>query len=150
MEAKMANLIRWDPVREMVSMRDSMDRVFEDFFSRSPANVEGYGTIEINMVQTDETVFIKASIPGIKPDEINISITGDTLTIRGETKEDEEFKNFEYHIKEMRFGSFARSILLPSHFVTDKASAEFENGVLKLTLPKAEEIKPKTITIKEI
>jgi len=144
----MANLIRWDPVREMVSMRDSMDRVFEDFFSRSPANVEGYGTIDINMVQTDEAVVIKASIPGIKPDDINISITGDTLTIRGETKEDEEFNDSEYHVREMRFGSFARSILLPSRIVSDKASAEFENGVLKLTLPKAEEVKPKTITIK--
>ena len=144
----MANLIRWDPVREMVSMRDSMDRVFEDFFSRSPAAAEGYGTIDINMVQTDDAVVIKASIPGIEPDDINISITGDTLTIRGETKEDEEFNNSEYHIREMRFGSFARSILLPSRIVSDKASAEFENGVLKLTLPKAEEVKPKTITIK--
>ena len=144
----MANLIRWDPVREMVSMRDSMDRVFEDFFSRSPANVEGYGTIDINMVQTDEAVVIKASIPGIKPDDINISITGDTLTISGETREDEEFNDSEYQVKEMRFGSFTRSILLPSRIVTDKASAEFENGLLKLTLPKAEEVKPKTITIK--
>ena len=100
------------------------------------------------MVQTDEAVVIKASIPGIKPDDINISITGDTLTIRGETKEDEKFNNSEYQIREMRFGSFARSILLPSRIVSDKASAEFENGVLKLTLPKAEEVKPKTITIK--
>jgi HSP20 family protein len=144
----MANLIRWDPVREMVTMRDSMDRVFEDFFSRSPSNVGGYGTIDINMVQTDDAVVIKASIPGIKPDEINISITGDSLTIRGETKEDEEFKNSDYHIREMRYGSFARSILLPCRIVSDMANAEFENGVLKLTLPKAEEVKPKTITIK--
>lgn len=144
----MANIIRWDPVREMVTMRDSMDRVFEDFFRRSPANVEGYGTIDINIVQTDDAVVIKASIPGIKPEDINISISGDTLSIRGETKEDEDFKNFDYHIREMRYGSFARSILLPSRIVSDKAKAEFENGVLKLTLPKAEEVKPKTITIK--
>ncbi len=144
----MANLIRWDPVREIVTMRDSMDRVFEDFFSRSSANIEGYGSIDINMVQTDDAVVIKASIPGVKPEDINISVTGDTLTIRGETKEDGEFDASDYHIREMRFGSFARSILLPSQIVSDKANAEFENGVLKLTLPKAEEVKPKTITIK--
>lgn len=125
-----------------------MDRVFEDLLSRSQANIEGNGTIEIKMVQTDDAVIIKASIPGVKPEDINTSITGDTLTIRGETKEDEEFKNSDYHIREMRFGSFARSILLPCHIIYDKSSAEFEDGVLRLTLPKAEEVKPKTITIK--
>ncbi len=144
----MANLICWDPVREMATMRDSMDRIFEDFFSRSPVNTEGYGSIDINMAQTDDAVIIKASIPGVKPDDINISITGETLTIRGETKEDQEFNDSDYHIREMRYGSFTRSILLPSLVIADKSNAEFENGVLKLTLPKAEQVKPKTITIK--
>ncbi len=92
MEVKMANLICWDPVREMASMRESMDRVFEDFFSRSPANNEGHGTNDINKAQTDDAVIIRASIPGVKPEDINISITGETLTIRGETREDEELK----------------------------------------------------------
>ena len=144
----MANLIRWDPVREMTTMRDSIDRIFEDFFSRSPVNTEGYGEIDINMAQTDDAVIIKASIPGVKPEDINISITGETLTIRGETKEDQEFKDTDYHIREMRYGSFTRSVLLPSLVIADKSNAEFENGVLKLTLPKAEQVKPKTITIK--
>jgi len=144
----MANLIRWDPVREMMGMRDFMGRAFDDFFSRAPGSYEGYGVINLDMVQTDDDVIVKASVPGVKPEEINISVTGDTLTIRGEVKEDEEIKNANYHIREMRFGSFARSVLLPSQVIADKAKAEFENGILKLTLPKAEEVKPKTITVK--
>jgi len=144
----MANVIRWDPMREMVSMRDLMDRAFDDFFSRSSISSEGYGVLNVDMIQTDDDVIVKASIPGVKPDDINISVTGDTLTIRGEIKEDEEVKNANYHIRELRMGSFARSILLPGPVIADKAKAEFENGILKLSLPKADEIKPKTITVK--
>ena len=144
----MANIIRWDPMREMMSVRDLMDRAFDDFFSRSSISSEGYGVLNIDMMQTDDDVIIKASIPGVKPDDINISVTGDTLMIRGEVKEDEDITNANYHIRELRIGSFARSILLPGPVVADKAKAEFENGMLKLSLPKAEEIKPKTITVK--
>jgi HSP20 family protein len=144
----MANLVRWNPATEMAGMRDQMDRFFEDFFSRSPISYEGYGVVDVDMMQTDDDVIIEASIPGINPDDINISVTGDTLTIRGEIKSDEEVKEANYHMREIKRGSFARSILLPSQVVSDKAKAEFENGILKLTLPKAEEVKPKTITIK--
>lgn len=144
----MADLIRWNPMREMMSMRDMMDRTFEDFFSRTPMATDGYGIVDLDMAQTDEDVIIKASVPGVDPDDLNIAVTGDTLTIRGEVKEDKEIEEADYQIKERRIGSFARSVLLPSAVVADKAKAEFENGVLKLTLPKAEEVKPKTITVK--
>ncbi|MBM3136932.1 MAG: Hsp20/alpha crystallin family protein [Chloroflexi bacterium] len=144
----MANLIRWDPLREVSEVRSLMDRAFDDFFSRSPITYDGIGSIDINMLQTDDDVIVKASIPGVKPEDINISVSGDTLTLRGEIKEDQEFKDANYHIREMRQGSFARTMTLPVKVDSDKAKAEFENGVLSLTLPKAEEIKPKTITIK--
>ena len=144
----MANLTRWDPVREMVGMRDEMDRIFDDFFSRSPVSFEGYGNINLDLMQTDEEVIIKASVPGIKPEDLNISVTGDRLTIRGEIKSEEEVKKADYHLREIKNGSFARSVLLPSRVVADKTKAEFENGILKLVLPKAEEVKPKTITVK--
>jgi HSP20 family protein len=144
----MANIIRWDPVREMVGMRDQMDRIFEDFFSRSPVSYEGYGVVNLDMVQTDDEVIVKASVPGIKPEDLNISVTGDTLTIRGEMKNEDEVKDVNYHLREIKYGSFARSVLLPSQVVADKAKADFENGMLKLVLPKAEEVKPKTITVK--
>jgi HSP20 family protein len=144
----MANLTRWNPVREMVGIRDEMDRIFDDFFSRSPINYEGYGSINLDMMQTEDDVVVKASIPGVKADDINISVTGDTLTIRGEVKSEEEVKEADYHMREIRQGTFARSVLLPCPVVSDKAKAEFENGILKLTLPKAEEVKPRTITVK--
>lgn len=144
----MANLIRWDPMREMLNVRDVMDRVFDDFFTRSPVGYEGVGGLTMDMYQTDENIMVKASVPGIKPDDLNISISGDVLTIRGEIKEDDEIKNSNVHIRERRFGSFSRSIALPTHVVPEKAEANFEDGVLRLTLPKAEEVKPKTITVK--
>jgi HSP20 family protein len=144
----MANLIRWDPLREVSEVRSLMDRAFDDFFSRSPITYDGFGTIDINLLQTENDLIVKASIPGVKPDDINISVSGDTLTLRGEIKEDQEYKDANYQIREMRQGSLARTITLPVKVESDKAKAEFENGVLCLTLPKAEEIKPKTITIK--
>ena len=144
----MANLTRWNPVREMVGMRDEMDRIFDDFFSRSPIEYEGYGSINLDMMQTEDDVVVKASIPGVKAEDINISVTGDTLTIRGEVKSEEEVEKADYHLREIRQGTFARSVLLPCAVVSDKAKAEFENGILKLTLPKAEEVKPKAITVK--
>ena len=144
----MANIIRWDPVREMMGMRELMDRAFDDFFSRSTLGSEGYGVVNLDLIQTDDDVIVKASVPGVKPDDLTISVTGDTLTIRGEVKEDKEINEGNYHIRELRAGSFARSVLLPGPVVADKAKAEFENGILRLTLPKAEEIKPKTITVK--
>ncbi len=144
----MANLIRWDPIREMMGMRNQMDQVFEDFFSRSPVSYDGYGVVNLDMIQTADEVIVKASVPGIKPDDLNIAVTGDTLTIRGEVKSEEEKKDANYHMREIKYGSFARSVLLPCAVVADKAQAEFENGMLRLVLPKAEEVKPKTITVK--
>ena len=143
----MANIVRWDPIREMISMRDAMDQVFDDFFNRNPSNLESFGVININMLQTDDAVIIEAFIPGVRSEDLNISITGDTLTIRGEIKDDEEYKNANYKINEIKFGSFARSILLTSQVVIDKANSEYQDGVLKITLPNAEEIKPKIIAI---
>jgi len=144
----MGNLIRWDPIREMSEVRSLMDSAFDDFFSRSPVTYNGMGAVEVNLMQTDDDLVVKASIPGVKPEDINISISGDTLTLRGEIKEDEEYKDANYHIKEMRQGSFSRTMTLPVKVDADKAKAEFENGVLRLTMPKAEEVKPKTITVK--
>jgi HSP20 family protein len=144
----MANLIRWDPLQEMSEVRSLMDRAFDDFFSRSPITYDGIGSIDINLLQTDDDVIVKASIPGVKPEDINISISGDTLTLQGEVKEDEEYKDANYHMREMRQGSFSRAMTLPVKVDSDKAKAEFENGILCLTMPKAEEVKPKTITIK--
>jgi HSP20 family protein len=145
----MTRLVRWEPFREMMSIRDMMDRFIEDSFDvRRPTDRNGWITPAVDMYQTDNDVVVKATLPGFKPEEIQISVTGDTLTLKGETAAEKEVKEATYHLQERRFGSFSRQVTLPSSVIADRAKADFDNGVLTLTLPKSEEVKPKTITIK--
>jgi HSP20 family protein len=147
----MTNLVRWEPFRDLVSLREAMDRLFEESFVRSQtdwlAPTEA-GALAVDMYETDDAVVVKSAIPGIKPEDIDITVAGDTLTIKGETKSEEEVKEENYVRREMRYGSFARTLAVPTSVVADKAEAEFEDGVLTLTLPKAEEVKPEAIQIK--
>jgi HSP20 family protein len=140
--------MRWQPLREMVTYNQMMDHLFDEFLGRRPANYGIVGIPEVDMYQTDDDVVVKATLPGVKAEDINISVTGDGLTIRGEIKEEKVTDKANYHLHERRSGTFARSITLPTSVVSDKAQAVFEDGVLNLTLPKAEEVKPKSITIK--
>ncbi len=146
----MSNLTRWEPMRDMVTLRDAMDRLFDEAFTRpwygDGGNVPGMPAID--MYQTDDDVIVKATVPGMKPEDIQISVTGDTLTLKGETQEETDNKEKAYHIRERRWGSFERTITLPTAVRSDKAQADFENGVLSIKLPKAEDVKPKTITVK--
>jgi len=145
----MSNLTRWEPAREMMTLRDAMDRLFDEAFTR-PLRLydRDLSMPAVDMYQTDNEVVVKAAIPGVKADEVQISVTGDVLVIKGESKEKEEKKEKAYHIREQRWGMFERTLALPTEVVADKAKAEFENGILTITLPKAEEVKPKTIAIK--
>lgn len=143
----MSNLIRWEPMREMMTLREAMDRLFDDAFTR-PINLTGFTAPAIDLYQTDTEVVVKAALPGMKSDDVQISITGDVLTLKGEYRQEEENKKATYHIREQRYGSFERSILLPVEVQTDKAKAEFEDGILTINLPKAEQVRPKTITVK--
>ncbi len=144
----MSNLTRWEPMRDMVTMRDFVDRFFnEPFFSRRSL-LEGFNSPALDMYETENEVVVKAALPGVKPDDIQISVTGDVLTIRGEVKKDEEVKNANYQMRERSYGAFSRSIPLPTSIVADRAKAEFESGILTLTLPKAEEVRQKTIAVK--
>jgi HSP20 family protein len=100
------------------------------------------------MYQTDNDVVVKAALPGIKDNEVQINVSGDVLTIKGETKQEQENKDKSWHIREQRWGAFERSLMLPTGVMADKAKADFDNGILTITLPKSEEVKPKTITVK--
>ncbi len=144
----MSNLIRWEPMREMVTLREAMDRLFDDSFTRPFGLMDGGRSPAVDMYQTDDEVIVKAALPGLKSEDVQIQVTGDLLTIKGETKEKHETKEKNYHLREQRWGAFERSVLLPTAVVSDKAKAEFEDGILTVTLPKAEEVKPKMITIK--
>lgn len=146
----MSNLIRWEPAREMMTLREAMDRLFDDAFTRPLSIRDGWSMSApaIDMYQTENDVVVKASIPGMKAEDVQINITGDVLTLKGEVNQEEERNDKAWHIREQRFGSFERSVALPTSVRTDKAEAVFENGILTITLPKAEEVKPKTINIK--
>ena len=146
----MSNLIRWEPAREMMSLREAMDHLFDDAFTRPLSIRDGWSSVApaIDMYQTDDEIVVKAALPGIKADEVQINITGEVLTLKGDVQQNQEMEEKAWHLREQRFGSFERSIALPTDVVADKAKAEFENGILTITLPKADEVKPKTITVK--
>jgi HSP20 family protein len=147
----MTNLVRWEPFRDLISLREAMDRLFEESVVRPKTEwlaPVGAATLAVDMYETNDAIVVKSAIPGIKPEDLDISITSDTLTIKGETKVEEEFKEKHFIHQERRYGSFCRSLTIPMPVVAGKAEAEFENGVLTLTLPKAEEAKPKAIEVK--
>ena len=144
----MTNLIRWEPEREMMTLREAMDRLFDDAFTRPLSLTESRRGLALDMYQTDDDVVVKAALPGMKADDVQINITGDVLSIKGEMKERNETKEKNYHIREQSWGSFERNVALPTSVVSDKAKAEFEDGILTITLPKAEEVKPRIVTVK--
>jgi len=142
---------RWHPFTDLVSLRQAMDRLFEDSFVRPSRALEALGEVAapaIDVYQTPSEIVVKAALPGVKPEDVNIDITGDTLTIKGESKAEQEVKREDYLYQERRYGAFSRSIVLPGGLKSDKAEATVEDGVLTLTIPKAEEIKPKAIKVK--
>jgi HSP20 family protein len=144
------SLIRWDPTSEMVSLRDAMDRLFSESFIRPWFGRGSFFESEVltlDMYETDDEVVVEAAVPGVKPDEIDLQVKGNVLTITGERKEEKEEKKVSYIYQERRFGSFRRSVTLPTEVNVDNAEAEFERGVLTLTLPKLEAVKPKSIKI---
>ena len=144
----MSNLIRWEPAREMMTLREAMDHLFDDAFTRPLSLRDAWTVPAIDMYQTNDEIVVKAALPGIKAEEVQINVTGEVLTLKGEMKQEEDIKEKAWHIHEQRYGSFERSVALPTDVVADKAKAEFENGILTITLPKAEDVKPRTITVK--
>lgn len=142
---------RWQPFRELMTLREAMDRLFEDSFVHPSRFFTALREVEVpalDVYQTPNEVVVKAALPGLKPEDVSIDITGDTLTIKGEHKAEEEIKKEDYLYQERRYGAFSRTVALPSGLKTDKAEATMEDGVLTLTIPKAEEVKPKVIKVK--
>jgi HSP20 family protein len=142
---------RWQPFSELMSLRQAMDKLFEDSFVRPSRALAVLGEVMVpalDVYHTPNEVVVKATLPGVKPEDVSIEITGETLTIRGETRAEEEVKEKDYLYQERRYGSFSRSVVLPGGLRTDKAEATMDDGVLTLTIPKAEEVKPKAIKVK--
>ena len=143
----MANLTRWDPFREMMTWRNAMDRMFEDFGGLETFKGNNLG-IPLDIVENEDNYVVKASLPGINPDDLEITYNNNVLTLQGEVKDEKDVEQQHYHLRERRYGTFSRSISLPATINADQIEAHYDAGVLTLTLPKAEEAKPKRISVK--
>jgi len=145
----MSNLTRWDPFDEMMSFRKSMDRFFDRPLAPSLFSRGDLFDLAIDLSESDDAYVVEASIPGINPDDLDITYTDRVLTIKGETKEDsEKEEKGKFHIRERHYGSFCRSITLPAPVKDKDIKANYQDGILTLQLPKSEEAKPKKITVK--
>lgn len=142
-------LARRDPFREMMTLRHAMDRLFDSAFvgPQDVAQESGWSSLAMDVSENEDAYMVKATMAGVRPEDIEITYQGNTLTIKGEAKEEKETEGEQYHIRERRFGTFSRSITLPSNIQADRIEAASENGVLTIRLPKAEEAKPKRISI---
>jgi len=133
---------------EFVSLPHAMDRLFEDSVIRPFNGFASATTFPVDLSEGKDSYILKASLPGMKPDDITIEATSEEITIRGETKQTSEQKDLEYLRRELRYGKVARTFSLPLAIDPNKVEATFEHGLVTVTLPKSEVVKPKTITIK--
>ncbi len=145
----MTTLVRLDHFHELSGLRRAMD-ILEDFApTRIWRNAEPAGLgFPVDLFETDDHVIVKAVLPGIKPDEVDIAVTEGVLTIKGEAQHEQKTERENYYRQEFRYGAFSRSIALPTRVNDEQAEADFENGILTIRLPKAEEVRPKQIKVK--
>lgn len=149
----MTKIIRWQPSGETLSLRQAMDRLFEDSWvgGRAWGNLPGAWTEpSLDIYETTDSVVVQAAVPGMKPDEVDITVQGGYLAISGQSKSESETQEKNYLRRETRSGAFSRTIELPAGLQNDKADATFENGVLTVTFPKAEQVKAKKIQVKAV
>ena len=148
------SIVKWSPLKELEEMRKDMDRLFDEFFSPVTRRRRGWlkpemGVIvpNIEMYDRKNEIVLKAELPGVDKENIDLTITKDSITLKGEVKKEEEIKEEDYYASERSYGSFTRTIALPAEVDSEKSKASFKNGVLEIVLPKREEAKPKEIKI---
>ena len=146
-------IVRWEPFRDLVSLQGRMNRLFDESFrgiGRGGAEedwAQGAWSPAVDIYEQDGNIVLKAELPGIDPKDVDVRVENNTLTLRGERKHDQEVKRENYHRVERTYGSFTRSFTLPNVVDTNNIKAEYRDGVLRMTLPKREEAKPKQISI---
>jgi HSP20 family protein len=150
-EVRDVTLMRWNPYREMVSLRDALDRLFErnlvQPFRDWPERMESGPAVSVDVYESNGNLVVNAELPGLKPHDVDISLSDNRLTIRAEFQTEDEGERGNVYHQERRYGKFERSFTLPTGIDTDAIDAEFEDGVLTVTLPKPEEARPKRIPI---
>jgi len=142
-------IVRYNPMRELRGMQEQMNRLLDLAWNREPGEElrEGIWQPLVDIFENDEAVVIRAELPGVEQEAIEVKIEGVTLTIRGERKQDAEVRKENYHRIERYYGPFQRSFLLPQTIDQEKVKAACDKGVLTITLPKRELVKPKQITV---
>lgn len=140
---------RWEPFRGLTSLRRELDRLFEDFFGRETMRTTIPTVWEpgVDVMESDDEVIVRAEVPGVKKEDLEVNFSDNTLSIRGESRRETEKKGVSYYRRELIYGSFSRQIPLPSNIQVDKAEARLEDGILEIKIPKAEKAKPKKIRI---
>jgi HSP20 family protein len=141
-------MMRWSPLDEIATMRESMDRLFEDHFSRRPRN--GGAVVwqpAIDMSETESEVLVRVELPGVDPKNVDVSVTADTLAIRGQAQAEQETRDKSYYRRELRYGTFQRTLGLPTEMAGEQAKATFKHGILEVRIPKAERVKPKSVKV---
>lgn len=144
-------LTRWEPFREMMSLRRAMNRLFDEGFTRSLRETPWRETdlsLALDMYEEDDHLVVTADLPGVKPEDVDISVQSNMLTIKGEFEDQEEKERDSVYFQERRYGAFSRTVSLPSNVNPEEIDATCEDGVLRLEIPIKEEAKPKRITVK--
>jgi HSP20 family protein len=146
----MANLTRWDPFNDMLTLREAMNQLFEESFVSPSASRRGQGGFvpALDLSETADNYLVEVVAPGLKPEDVQITLENNVLTIKGETRQETQDKQRNYHRVERRYGAFQRTIALPSTVKPDAIKAELNDGILRLDIPKAEEVKPRRIDVK--
>jgi len=143
-------IIRWDPLRDLVSIRDKMNRLFEDAVTQRGEEKELVASSwapAVDIYEDEAQLVLTAEVPGLSEQDVEIKIEDNVLSIQGERKLEKETREENYHRIERAYGSFYRSFTLPNYIDQDKIRAEHESGVLKITMPKKAELKPRKVRI---
>ncbi len=143
-------IVRWDPFRDFLSLQNEVGRVFEKTFGPGgEKGTKGFAWAPaIDAYETDTDVIVKADVPEVEADDIDITLSEDSLTLKGERKFTEEVDEDNYYRLERRYGTFQRSIPIPGAIKRDNISADYKDGVLTITIPKAEESRPKQVKVR--
>lgn len=143
-------IVRWEPFRDLVSTPPDFNGLFNEYFPRLLRGEEPSTRTwapAVDIYEKNDELVLKADLPGVDPKDVEIRIEDGTLYLKGERKQEQEVNEEDYHRVERRYGAFARSFSLPDSIDEAKVKAEFKGGQLTLTMPKREEVKPKTIKI---
>ena len=144
----MTTITRWDPVQDMLSLREAMNQLFEESVVNPTATRRGQAmTPALDLSETPDAYIVELSVPGLKAENLEVTMENSILTVKGEIKQETEDKKRNYHRIERRYGSFVRTVGLPTTVKADAITASLNDGILRLDIPKAEEVKPRKINV---